>query len=72
MKKIKYFLLTKTVGCYLNLLSFICPQKATALAYTLFSNPRIGRLSKENLPPVLQDATTETLWFEEHKFQAYS
>jgi alpha-beta hydrolase superfamily lysophospholipase len=72
MKKIKYFLLTKSIGCYINLLSFIRPQKATALAYTLFSNPRIGRLSKESLPMVLQDATTETLLFEEHEFQAYS
>lgn len=72
MKKLKYFLLTKTIGSYINLLSWLKPHKATTLAYTLFSNPRIGRLSKENLPLALQDATTETLVFEEHKFQAYS
>ena len=39
MKKIKYFLITKSVGLYINLLSFVQPDKANTLAYKLFSVP---------------------------------
>lgn len=71
MKKIKYFLLTKSVGFYINLLSFIQPDKANTLAYKLFSEPRKGKLKKEELPKILQSAKLETVLFEEHSIQTY-
>ncbi|MDI1256387.1 MAG: alpha/beta fold hydrolase [Flavobacterium sp.] len=72
MKKVKYLLLTKSIGLYLNLLVFILPEKASGLAYKLFSNPRMGRLSPENLPPVLQGKKSEILFHDEHYFQTYT
>lgn len=71
MKNLKYFLLTKSAGLYINILSYINPKKASVLAYRLFSEPRIGRLSKTDLPLVLQDAKTETFQFNEHRFESY-
>ena len=71
MDKLKYLLLTKSIGLYINLLSYIYPKKASHLAYRLFSEPREGRLLKEELPEVLQDATTETLVFNGNDFHTY-
>jgi hypothetical protein len=34
-----FTLFTKSVGLYVNILSFIAPNKATQLAYALFSEP---------------------------------
>jgi hypothetical protein len=39
MKKIQYFLITKTVGLYLNLISYFFPEKAKLIAYIIFSQP---------------------------------
>ena len=71
MKKIKYFLLTKSVGIYINLLSFIQPDKANAVAYKLFSEPRKGKLKREELPKILKNAKLETTQFGEHSIQTY-
>ena len=71
MQTIKYFLLTKTVGLYLNLLSYIRPKQAVKLAYRLFSEPRIGRLNQGQLPEVLQKAQRETLTYQSHRFETY-
>ena len=71
MKKIKYFLLTKSVGLYINTLSFINSDKANSLAYKLFSEPRKGKLKKEELPKVLQNAKLEVVQFKEHSIQTY-
>ena len=72
MQKIKYFVLTKSIGLYINLLSYVRPKKASLLAYTLFSNPRDGRLLEETLPEVLQQSVSETLEFEGQLFQTYT
>ncbi|REG90811.1 alpha/beta hydrolase family protein [Flavobacterium aquicola] len=48
------------------------PKKALQLSYTLFSNPRVGKLSKENLPAVLQDTHKEIFEHDEHKFHTYT
>jgi hypothetical protein len=47
-----YFLFTKTVGLYVNILSFIALIKLQ-LAYALFSEPRDGRLAADSLPKTL-------------------
>lgn len=71
MQKIKYFLLTKSIGLYINLLSYWNAKRATKLAYKLFSSPREGKLIHGNLPPVLQDAVTESVHIGENYFQTY-
>lgn len=71
MKKIKYFILTKSVGFYINSLSYLNPKKASLLAYRLFSEPRIGKLKKNELPLVLQDAKTETFTLNGNQFESY-
>jgi pimeloyl-ACP methyl ester carboxylesterase len=72
MKKLKYILLTKTIGIYINLLSYIHPKKATLLAYRLFSEPRIGRFSQDQLPEVLKDATAESFTINGRGFHTYT
>lgn len=41
------------------------------LAYRFFSEPQIGRLTKEKLPEILQGTTTETLHYNGEQFQTY-
>ena len=72
MKKIKYFLLAKSIGLYINLFSVINRKKASLLAYQFFSEPRVGKLEKENLPKILQKAIKETVFYNEHHFQIYT
>lgn len=72
MKKLIYFLYTKSAGLYINILSFVFPEKATQIAYSLFSEPRDGRLTKNNLPIILQETVSETFQHNEHHFQSYT
>lgn len=69
-KKIKFITL-KSVGLYINCLSYVRPKKALQLSYALFSEPRIGRLKKEELPHILQQTETETFQHNQHHFQTY-
>lgn len=71
MGNIKYFLLTKSAGLYINLLAYLYPVAATRLAYKLFSHPRQGRLDKNNLPSILQQATLKSLYVNGQSFQSY-
>ena len=71
MKKIKAFFLTKSVGLYINSLSYLAPSKAFQLAYIFFSNPRAGRLQEEILPKILDDSDRETLHLNGHTIQTY-
>jgi len=72
MKKILYFLFTKAIGLYLNVLSYIFPKKATQIAYELFSEPRDGKLSKTKLPDILKEAEKETYEHKGAHFQTYT
>ena len=71
MEKIKKLLVAKSVGLYINVLSYIAPRHAFSLAYKLFSNPRLGRLDPENLPLILQAAERETIASDGHHFETY-
>lgn len=71
MKKIQYFILTKSIGLYLNILSYFNLKTATYKAYQLFSQPRKGRINIEKIPITLQNATRETFEYENEKFQTY-
>jgi pimeloyl-ACP methyl ester carboxylesterase len=72
MKKTIYFLFTKTVGLYVNILSFIVPDKATQLAYALFSEPRDGKLTTDKLPKSLIKTKKETHIHDDFQFQTYT
>lgn len=72
MKKIFFFLFTKSIGLYINTLSFVFPKKASQLAYAFFTEPRIGKLSKDKLPKILKEAQTHTFKHNEHSFQTYT
>ncbi|WP_163399062.1 alpha/beta fold hydrolase [Flavobacterium fluviatile] len=71
LKKGIRFITLKSVGQYINFLSYVRPQKAVELSYALFSQPRDGRLLKEKLPKVLRNTQTETFHHNEHHFQTY-
>ncbi len=71
MKKINYFLLTKTIGIGLNFKGYFQPAKAAAKAYQLFSEPRRGQLIEGNLPEMLQNIPTEVFAVGEHYFKTY-
>ena len=72
MKKTLYYLFTKSVGLYVNILSYVLPDKANQLAYSLFSEPREGRLIKAKLPKILQETDTETFQHDGHDIQTYT
>jgi pimeloyl-ACP methyl ester carboxylesterase len=71
MKKVAYLAFARTIGFYLNVMSFVFPKKAILKAYTLFSIPRIGKLSKEALPKILKEAVLETLIANDQSIQTY-
>lgn len=71
MKRIRYFLLTKSLGLYINVLSFLSPAKARELSYKLFSTPRQGKLLPENLPDILKTVQKEKLLVHGKKIQTY-
>jgi pimeloyl-ACP methyl ester carboxylesterase len=71
MKKLKFLLLTKSIGGYINFMSFVNPGKAQKLAYRFFSEPRIGKLTDGQLPKILSGAARQTFSFEQFQFEAF-
>jgi triacylglycerol esterase/lipase EstA (alpha/beta hydrolase family) len=71
MKKTFYFLLTKSVGTYINLLMYLFPKKAIQIAHGHFSEPKKGKITVVNLPKTLQSATLETIVNNEDTIQIY-
>lgn len=71
MKPILYFILTKSIGLYINILQWFAPKTAAKTAYNFFSHPRVKRLSQIDLPPILQSAEKQVFDFENHKIQTY-
>jgi pimeloyl-ACP methyl ester carboxylesterase len=72
MKKILQKIIVKSIGIYINLLSYIAPNKSFALAYKLFSEPRKGRINQRKIPKTLQKAVHETYKLNQHQFQTYT
>jgi pimeloyl-ACP methyl ester carboxylesterase len=72
MKKLFYYLFAKSIGLYINILSYVFPEKAVILAYRYFSEPRKGKLNKNKIPKILQKAETETFHLNEDSFQTYT
>jgi predicted alpha/beta hydrolase family esterase len=72
MGKVKFFLLTKSLGLSVNLLSLVAPKKSRAFAYKLFSEPRFGQLEAATLPGILNDSEKETIIHDGNVIQTYS
>lgn len=72
MKRIQRFILVKSVGFYINMLSFVFPKKAKILAYQLFSQPRKGRIHPNKLPKTLINTEKEIFIHNEDTFQTYT
>ena len=71
MKKARKFLLAKTIGGYLNILSYLNKQKAEEKVYQLFSTPRKGRLKMDRLPKTLHQSLLVEFHHENEKYQSY-
>lgn len=71
MNKMFKNILAKSIGAYINLLSYFYPKKATQLAYQFFSEPRNGKLSANDLPSILQEAKQELLTLDKQQFPLY-
>jgi esterase/lipase len=71
MEKTIQFFIVKSVGLYINTLSYIAPKKAFALAYSLFSQPRKGRITEHKTPKTLLKAEHVSYKHNEHEFQTY-
>lgn len=72
LKKSIRFIIAKSIGLYINILLFVHPKKALHLSYAHFTNPKSGRLSKNNLPHPLQNTDKEILEHDGHYFQTYT
>jgi esterase/lipase len=72
MQKVKKFILAKSIGIYINTLSYVFPDKALALAYAFFCEPRDGKLKPNNLPNILKEAKLETIVHGHHSFHTYT
>jgi len=64
-------LLAKSIGFYINLMSFIAPKKAIRIAHGYFSEPRKGKFTVDKLPKTLKDAQSETIFCEGDVIQTY-
>ena len=64
-------MLTKLIGVYINLMSFIAPNKAIQVAHGYFSKPRKGNFTVDNLPETLKEAQLETIQHNEDIIQTY-
>lgn len=71
MQKIKFFIITKSIGLFLNWTSYTNLKRAKVRAYQLFSQPRKGKIYQANLPKTLRDATLETFHYNGEDFQTY-
>jgi len=71
MKKLKYLLLAKSIGLYINVLSFVAPKKAVLKAYAIFSTPRKGKIEIDAIPEVLKSAEAVAFDFNGKTIQTY-
>ena len=72
MKKIRSFLLTKSLGFYLNVLAYFNSKKAQQKVFELFSTPRKGKLNPNELPNFLKNQISQTLQFKNQTIQTYT
>lgn len=72
LKKSIQFIVVKYLGLRINLLFLVGSKKALNQSYALFTQPKIGRISKNNIPAILKDTHQEKFEHNEHHFQTYT
>lgn len=72
MSKNTQNILVKSIGAYINLLSYIAPNKSFGIAYKFFSEPRKGKIKVDKIPKTLQKAYQQAYSFKEHQIQTYT
>lgn len=72
MKQLILKAVVKSVGWYINTLSYISSKKSLSLAYRLFSQPQKGRLKHGQLPKTLLKAEQELYTHNEHQFYTHT
>jgi len=72
MRKFRYFILTKSIGLYINLLSLVHAGKAKSAVFYFFSKPRDGKLKPDALPELLANTHRETISLNGDTIQTYT
>ncbi len=72
MKQLILKVVVKSVGWYINALSYLLPKKSLSLAYQLFSQPQKGKLKHDQLPKTLLKAEQELHTHNEHQFYTHT
>lgn len=72
LNKIVYFIFTKSIGLYINLMSYVFPKKAGQLAYKFFSEPREGKIVRDAIPEILKEAEHEVVTQDDYSIQTYT
>lgn len=72
MKQLILKIVVKSVGWYINALSYLHPKKSLSLAYQLFSQPQKGKLKHNQLPKTLLKAEQELHTHNEHQFYTHT
>ena len=57
---------------YINVLSYLLPDKSINLAYQFFSEPRKGKLKTNKLPKILQSAISDSYSYNNQTIQTYT
>lgn len=70
MKKLIGAIVVKSIGFYLNALSFVSPKKAADKALTIFATPRKGKIL-EHQKAFLNTAKQEVIYFEDLPIMTY-
>ena len=68
-KKLKYLLITKGAGFYINTLHLIHAKSAANIAYNLFATPRKGKLKE--IPTFLNSSVQKKLTYKDYTIQTY-
>lgn len=64
--------MAKSIGMYINILSYLFPNKSSDLAYQFFSEPRKGKLRINELPKILQNATSDSYSYNNQTIHTYT
>lgn len=71
MEKTIQKIVAKSIGSYINLLSYITPKQSLSLAYKFFSEPRKGKIKQERIPRTLQKSTRQIHKLRGQEFSTY-
>jgi pimeloyl-ACP methyl ester carboxylesterase len=71
MEKTIQKIVAKSIGIYINLLSYINPKHSLSLAYKFFSEPRKGKIKQDRIPRTLQKATRQIHKLKDQEFSTY-